>query len=152
MTLSRSLAFLLGVALAGSAHSAELTVGRATEPSSIDPLFARTGNNQMTAEHIFDRLVVFDENLQVRPGIAASWRVVDPLTWIVKLRDGVTFHDGSPLTADDVAFTYQTILKPETNAPLRGLFSPISKIEAVDPKTVKFTLSTPYSPLLSYLE
>ena len=81
-----------------------------------------------------------------------SWENPDPQTWIFKLRDGVTFHDGTPLTADDVVFTYQTILKPEMNAPLRGLFTPISKVEAIDAKTVKFTLSTSYSPLLSYLE
>ena len=53
--------------------------------------------------------------------LAQSWDNPDPQTWIFKLREGVTFHDGSPLTADDVVFTYQTILKPEMNAPLRGL-------------------------------
>ena len=71
-------------------------------------------------------------DLKPQPNLAQSWDNPDPQTWIFKLREGVTFHDGTPLTADDVVFTYQTILKPEMNAPLRGLFSPIAKIEAVD--------------------
>lgn len=148
MTLSRSLAFLVGVALAGSAHAAELTVGRATEPSSIDPLFARTGNNQMTAEHMFDRLVVFDENLQVRPGIAASWRVLDPLTWEVKLRDGVSFHDGSPLSAEDVLFSLKRAATVANSpAPFTGAVAAIASTEAPDPRTVIIRTKLP-SPLL----
>ncbi len=148
MTLSRPLAFLLGVALAGSAQAAELTIGRATEPSSIDPLFARTGNNQMTAEHMFDRLVVFDENLQVRPGIAASWRVLDPLTWEVKLRDGVSFHDGSPLSAEDVLFSLKrAAIVANSPAPFTGAVAAIASTEAPDPRTVIIRTKLP-SPLL----
>ncbi len=121
----------------GAAQAGELTIGRATEPTSIDPLFARTGNNQMTAEHIFDRLVVFDENLQVRPGIAASWQVVDPLIWEVKLRDGVSFHDGSPLTSEDVLFALKRAATVANSpAPFTGAVAAIASTEALDPQTV----------------
>ncbi len=80
------------------ALAADLTIGRSSEQSSIDPQFSRTGNNQMTAEMIFGRLVDFDQNLQMHPGLAASWKNIDPLTWEITLRPGVTFQDGSPLT------------------------------------------------------
>ena len=76
----------------------DLKIGRASEQSSIDPQFSRTGNNQMTANMIFGQLVEFDQNLQVSPGLAASWTNTDPLTWDITLREGVSFHDVSPLT------------------------------------------------------
>ena len=64
--------------MALSAQAIELRIGRANEPQSIDPQFARTGNNQMTAVHIFDRLIISDENIRFKPGLALSWRNIDP--------------------------------------------------------------------------
>ena len=61
-------ALLAGAAL--PALAADLTIGRSSEQSSIDPQFSRTGNNQMTSAMIFGRLVEFDPNLQVSPGLA----------------------------------------------------------------------------------
>jgi peptide/nickel transport system substrate-binding protein len=140
------------LATSANAQTGTIRVGLDVDAGTLDPRLARDTSAYRLTDLVYDGLVRLSADLKPEPNLAQSWENPDPQTWIVKLRDGVTFHDGSPLTADDVAFTYQTILKPETNAPLRGLFSPISKIEAVDPKTVKFTLSTPYSPLLSYLE
>lgn len=70
------------------ALAADLVIGRSNEPSSIDPQFSRTGNNQMTADMIFGRLAEFDENLQMHPNLAESWTNIDPLTWEIKLRPG----------------------------------------------------------------
>ena len=70
--------------LAGAAPAVArplLTIGHSSEPSSMDPLFSRTGNNQAAAENIFERLVSTDENMQTRPGLALSWRVLAPDTW-----------------------------------------------------------------------
>ncbi len=134
------------------AQSGTVRVGLDVDAGTLDPRLARDSSAYRVTDLVYDGLVRLSADLKPQPNLAQSWENPDPLTWIFKLREGVTFHDGSPLTADDVVFTYQTILKPETNAPLRGLFSPITKVEAVDAKTVKFTLSAPYSPLLSYLE
>src|SRR5689334_15878908 len=92
-------------AVALTASAAELRIGRANEPQSMDPQFSRTGNNQMTAMHIFERLILTDENIRPTPGLALSWRSVDPKTWEVKLRPNVKFHDGSTMTAEDVVFS-----------------------------------------------
>jgi peptide/nickel transport system substrate-binding protein len=135
-----------------SAQSGTIRVGLDVDAGTLDPRLARDSSAYRVTDLVYDGLVRLSADLTPQPNLAQSWENPDPRTWIFKLRDGIVFHDGSPLTADDVVFTYQTILKPETNAPLRGLFSPIAKVEALDPKTVKFTLSTPYSPLLSYLE
>src|SRR5262245_934504 len=93
------------VLLMNSAHAADLIIGSATEPSAIDPLFSRTGNNQNIAQSVFDRLVQTDATINMEPALAVSWTNIDPTTWQVKLRDGVKFHDGNPLTADDVIFS-----------------------------------------------
>ncbi|HEV2605786.1 MAG TPA: ABC transporter substrate-binding protein [Microvirga sp.] len=148
-TTCLALGFYSGHAMA---QSGTVRVGLDVDAGTLDPRLARDSSAYRVTDLIYDGLVRLSADLKPQPNLAQSWENPDPQTWIFKLRDGVTFHDGSPLTADDVVFTYQTILKPETNAPLRGLFSPITKVEAVDPKTVKFTLSAPYSPLLSYLE
>ncbi len=86
------------------------------------------------------------------PELAESWESPDPQTIIFTLRPDLTFSDGSPLTAEDVVFTYQTILDPDFNAPQRALYTPIESIEALDERTVQFNLSAPYAPLLSYLD
>ena len=134
------------------AQTGPVRVGLDVDAGTLDPRLARDTSAYRVADLIYDGLVRLSPDLKPEPNLAQSWENPDPQTWIFKLRDGVTFHDGTPLTADDVVFTYQTILKPEMNAPLRGLFTPISKVEAIDASTVKFTLSAPYSPLLSYLE
>jgi len=72
--------------------------------------------------------------------------------WIFHLRSGVNFHDGSPLSAEDVVYTFETILDPAVQARYRSLYEPITSIEVVDSLTVRMELSEPYAPLLSYLD
>ena len=76
-----------------------------SEPSNIDP----HNNTRLTSwavqEEVFDKLVTKDENGNIMPDLATEWEQVDERTWRFHLRDGVTFHDGSELTAEDVAFS-----------------------------------------------
>lgn len=131
------------------ALAADLTIGRATEPSSIDPQFSRTGNNQMTAELFFGRLVEFGPNLELSPGIAISWEALDDTTWQINLREGVTFHDGTPLTADDVIFSLdRTDEVPNSPAPFSDMVSNIAAMEKVDDLTVKIVTQTPAPRLI----
>lgn len=147
-------AMVLALAATAGAQTAPTTlrVGLDVDAGSLDPRLARDTSAYRATDLLYDGLVSLTPDLKPVPNLAVSWQNPDPTTWIFKLREGVTFHDGSAMTADDVVFTYQTLLKPETNAPLRGLFTPISAVEAVDATTVKFTLSAPYSPLLTYME
>lgn len=134
------------------AQTPTVRVGIDVDAGTLDPRLARDTAAYRAVDLIYDGLVRLSPDLKAEPNLAQSWTNPDPKTWIFRLRDGVTFHDGSPLTADDVVFTFQTLLKPELNAPLRSLFTPIAKVEARDPKTVVFTLSSPFAPLLTYLE
>ena len=127
-----------------SAQAVELRIGRANEPQSIDPQFARTGNNQMTAVHIFDRLIISDENIRAKPGLALSWRNIDPKTWEVKLRPNVKFHDGSAFTADDVVFSMERAPKvPNSPASFADAVKFIDKMVILDPLTIRFTTTAP---------
>ncbi len=127
----------------------DLVIGRSSEQSSIDPQFSRTGNNQMTSDMIFGRLVDFDTNLQISPGLATSWTALDPLTWEIKLRPDVTFQDGKPFSADDVIFSLNRADKvPNSPAPYTDMVSSIAKIEKLDPLTLKITTKTPAPALM----
>ncbi|MEM9578406.1 MAG: ABC transporter substrate-binding protein [Pseudomonadota bacterium] len=149
MTFARS--FLTATLLATTALpglAADLTIGRSNEPSSMDPQFSRTGNNQMTAKLMFDRLVAFGPNLNPSPGLAASWEPIDETTWEIKLREGVTFHDGSPLTVEDVVFSLErTDEVPNSPAPFSNNVADIKSMEKVDDKTLRIETLAP-APLL----
>jgi peptide/nickel transport system substrate-binding protein len=102
----------------------------------------------MTANMIFGQLVEFDQNLQVSPGLAASWTNTDPLTWDITLREGVSFHDGSPLTVEDVIFSLNRADEvPNSPAPFTDQVSAIDKMEKLDDKTLRITTKAP-SPTL----
>jgi peptide/nickel transport system substrate-binding protein len=80
--------------------------------------------------------------------LAERWEgSADAKTFTFYLRKGVTFHDGSPCTADDVVATFKAILDPGRPAAARSVLNMIDNIEAVDPTTVKFTLKTPFADL-----
>jgi peptide/nickel transport system substrate-binding protein len=138
-------------ALAGPAGGV-LRIGIDVDAGTLDPRLANDTTARRVGEQIFDGLVELDPQLRARPALAESWTETSPTVWVFKLRRGVRFHDGSALTAEDVVFTYTTILDAAFRAPLRGLYIPISRVEAVDNETVRFTLSAPYAPLLKYAD
>lgn len=129
-----------------------LRIGIDVDAGTLDPRLANDTTARRVIEQVYDGLIELDQRLQPRPALAESWTQVSPTVWVFKLRKNVRFHDGTPFTAEDVVFTFQTLLDPALRAPLRGLVTPISKVEAVDPETVRFTLSAPYAPLLRYLD
>nr|WP_186229363.1 ABC transporter substrate-binding protein [Burkholderia gladioli] len=129
---------------AAAAPMREITLALASEPASLDPLFSRTQNNMQAAENMFERLISQDANLQVRPGLAQSWRNLDATTWEFHLRAGVRFSDGSPLSADDVAWSLRRAGHvPNSPAPFSGAVANIARIEVVDPLTLRIVTKTP---------
>ena len=122
----------------------------AGEPDQLDPHKTSAYFSFEVLENVFDTLVEPDENLQMRPALAESWEVSDDeLTWTFRLRPGVTFHDGSPLTAEDVAFSYNRIIDEElTNV---DKFSAVTSVEAPDPATVVIRVDRPVPNMLTNL-
>ncbi len=107
--------------------------------------------------HLYNNLVrlnLVDGLRSVVPDLAASWEIAeDGLTYTFTLREGVKFHDGEPFSADDVVATFNRILSPPEGVviPIRADMSMVSAVEAVDPQTVKFTLSSPRAYFLDLL-
>jgi peptide/nickel transport system substrate-binding protein len=131
----------------GTAMARDLTVGLKTEPSSLDPQYHSLTPNTQIALTIFDPLVRADKELKPTPALAESW-TVDGNVWTFKLRPGVKFSDGTPLTAEDVVFTFERVPKvPNSPSPFTLYLKDVAKTEAVDPQTVRITTKGP-SPLL----
>ncbi|KAB2848615.1 MAG: ABC transporter substrate-binding protein [Hyphomicrobiaceae bacterium] len=108
MRILRGAALALGLIFGvGSANAAELRIGLAAEPSSIDPHFHALTPNNALLSHLFERLVEADEKGGMKPGLAESWKAINETTWEIKLRKGVKWHDGSDFTADDVLFSFE---------------------------------------------
>ena len=120
------------------------------EPDQLDPQRTSSYFSFEVLENVFDTLVEPDENLQMQPALAESWEVSDDqLTWTFDLRDGVTFHDGSPFTSEDVVYSYRRIIDEElANA---WKFATVTDVSAPDEDTVVITVSQPTPNLLSNL-
>ncbi|WP_164738307.1 ABC transporter substrate-binding protein [Frigidibacter oleivorans] len=98
---------LLSIAPAFAAErDGTLTIGMSTESSSMDPHWHIQTANSSVSQHIFDRIVHMDENQLEVPGLAESWRNVDGNVWEFTLREGATFHNGDPVTVEDLIFSY----------------------------------------------
>ncbi len=98
---------------------------------------------------IYDGLVKYDQDLNIAPAMAESWTFSkDCLTLTFKLRKDVKWHDGQPFTADDVLFTWKTIINPKTPAPFKQDFLQVKDVEVLDPYTVRVTYPKPYAKAL----
>src|SRR5512140_814124 len=103
---------LLAVALAVLAPAASaqnLVLGTKLELNTLDPHFFAAFPTNSSMQYFFDKLVDYGDKLEIRPALATSWKLVDDRTWEFKLRPGVTFHDGTPFTAEDVIFTIERV-------------------------------------------
>jgi len=114
------------------APASDLTIGIGADVTAIDPHYHNVTPNNNVAAHIFDYLVLRDERQKPIPGLAESWRTVDPLTWEFKLRKGVKFHDGSEFTAADVVASIERVpLVPNSPSPFTPYTKQITRIEVV---------------------
>ncbi|MGM7700758.1 peptide-binding protein [Pseudalkalibacillus sp. Hm43] len=130
----------------------DLIVGSIGAPTLFNDLYSTDISSSDISGWLYDGLVSFDENLAPQGALAKEWETSDDgLEWTIKLHEGVKFHDGEALTADDVVFTYSLPLNEEYTGPRASDFEKIDKIEAVDDTTVKITLSEPYAPFLTTL-
>jgi peptide/nickel transport system substrate-binding protein len=134
----------------GDDASGRLVAAIAGEPDQLDPNKTSAYFSFEVLENVYDTLVEPDDNLEMRPALAQSWDITpDQLTWTFHLRPGVTFHDGSTFTADDVVYTYRRIIDEElTNA---DKLSAVTDVRATNPTTVVMRLKQPTPNLLTNL-
>jgi len=150
-----TLAFVSLLMLApGSAQAqspGELRVAIPWTPENLDPTMNLSSFRAMVGVSIFDSLVGRDAENRIVPQLAESWRLVDEVTWQLKLRRGVVFHDGEPFNAEAVRFTFQRVLDPEQKSPNRANVAEIVRVEVVDDYTVNLVTRQPYAPLVNRL-
>ncbi|MGH3331218.1 MAG: ABC transporter substrate-binding protein [Nocardioidaceae bacterium] len=126
------------------------TVGLATQPDSLNPFLGILGESYEMWALMYDQMITYKaEDMSPQPGLAESWDTSDDgLTWTFHIREGVTWSDGQPLTAADIAFTYNRILDggPEA-ATWSSYLASVDKVTAPDDKTVVLELSEPNAVL-----
>ena len=121
-----------------------LTIATGGAFTSMDPHFHDLSPNHALTQHIFEPLVATDSDGRPTPGLALSWEAVEPTMWRIRLRPGVTFHDGTPFTADDVVFTHaRAPTVPGSPASMGQYIRPVQRIEVVDPHTMIFHTERP---------
>ncbi|WP_084863606.1 ABC transporter substrate-binding protein [Salibaculum halophilum] len=161
MASTAALALGLGAAPVATAQTPEdvLIVGQIAEPKALDPAAVTAVNDFRILMNVFDGLVRYkDGTLEVEPALATDWTISDDGTvYTFNLREGVTFHDGTPFNAEAVVFNFERMLNEDHPYhdtgpfPLAFFFSAVESVEALDDTTVEFTLNAPYAPFLSNL-
>ena len=136
-----------------------LRSNNSSEPGSLDPALAQGTHESWILENVFEGLMTFDENGELVPGMAESYEISeDGLTYTFKIRDGVTWSNGDPVTAEDFEYTWKRALDPELAADYAHILYYIKgaqaynsgegsrddvAVKALDEKTLEVTLEAP---------
>ncbi|MDR7548269.1 MAG: ABC transporter substrate-binding protein [Armatimonadota bacterium] len=122
---------------------------------TLDPAMHRDRKTETVIRNIFDGLVTRTTRDRVVPELATAWTQPSPTVYEFTLRRGVTFHNGDPVTADDVVFTFDRILREGAvggqSSPRKGLLGPLQTVEKVGEDRIRFTLTQPFPPFLQAL-
>jgi len=152
--LNRLMTGVASAALVVAASSAlakdDITVAMQLEPPHLDPTSAAAGAiDSVLYTNVFEGLTRFMGDGSVVPGLAESWEISeDGLTYTFKLREGVTFHDGTTMDAEDVKFTLDRINAEDSANAQKALYAAISEVNVIDPQTVEVKLSEPNGNML----
>lgn len=129
-------------------QASELRVGVSADALTMDPGNHRSRETETIIRNMYDGLLTRDSAMRVVPQLAESWERVDARTYECRLRKGIRFHDQTPLTADDVQFTFERLIIPGAIAgqtsPRKSLLGPLQKVQALDPHTIRFVLDKPW--------
>lgn len=143
---------VFGESLFDESYKNRLVICTPSQVVSLDPTDYRGRDTQIVIKNIFDSLTARDPNMKVVPQLAEAWRVLNDTLWELKIRQGVKFHNGDDVTAEDVKFTLERVIKElgidgQKTSPRKSLLGPISKVEAIDDYTVRIETKKPW-PIL----
>ncbi len=139
-----ALCALLWSGVTAAAGAQEITVGLGSEPTTLDPQAQEDGSERAVNDNIYETLMVRTADGSLAPGLAAAVpTAVDATTWLVKLRPGIKFHDGSAFNADTVAFSINRIINPKFKSAQLSFFNTIANASKVDDLTVKIITKGP---------
>lgn len=119
-----------------------------SSPTNLDPRVGLDAQSERIDGLLFDDLLTRDQHLNVQPQLAESWEIPNPLTYVFHLHHGVKFHDGRPLTARDVKWTFDSLLQGKIRSTKSAAYRLVDHIDASDDYTVVFHLKQPFATLL----
>jgi len=134
-----------------SSSSPQITVGLAQMPMTLDPRYATDAASERIQQFVHCRLVRLDEHFLPQGDLARSWEHPEPNLWRFHLRRHIRFHNGREVTAQDVAATLRSIIRPATASPLQSGLAAIQGIQVEDSHTLRLELSRIDTSLLSHL-
>lgn len=137
--------------LAGCAHKPDhntLVMVIESSPTNLDPRVGVDAQSERIDELLFDSLVRRDDHFNLQPWLADSWEIPNAQTYIFHLHHGVHFHNGQPLTARDVKWTFDSLLSGKIRSAKTSTYAPVERIDAPDDYTVIFHLKEPFAPML----
>ena len=146
---SLATAFFLAAGFGAQAQT-NITVAMQLEPPHLDPTSAAAGAiDSVLYSNVFEGLTRFMADGSVVPGLAESWEISeDGLTYTFKLRDGVTFHDGTVMDAEDVKFSLDRARAEDSTNAQKALYAGITDVTVLDPLTVQLSLAEPNGSML----
>lgn len=136
---------------AGPKMGGTLIAAAETNPTGLDPHKVNSLASQSVVEQVYDSLFELDPDLKVVPRLVESYETPDDRTYIFKIHQNVKFSDGTDLTAEDVKFSIERIMNPDTGSGRAVWFRNVESIEVTDPYTITLTTTTPFAPLINAL-
>lgn len=133
------------------AEGGDLVMSFPTDIISMDPHGSEDVPSEQVRNTIYEGLVKHDENMDIIPGLATEWEQIDETTWEFKLREDVTFHDGSEFNAEVVKANIDRIQDVARASPREFILEMISEVNIIDDYTVEIVTEYPFSPLLGNL-
>lgn len=128
----------------------QIIVAADQDPVGFDPHKTPAASSIRVYSLIYDRLVHMDKDMKIVPGLAKEWKFSDDAkTLTFTLNQGVKFHNGREMTSEDVKYSFERILNPDTGSTVKSYFASIEKIDTPDPYTVVFHLSQPDAAFLT---
>jgi len=129
-----------------------LTAAFSADPAGLDPVRGPSGMSHVVMDQVYSTLMSLTPDNEVEPDLAESYELSDDgRTYTFKLREGVKFHNGDPLTSEDVKFTFDRLREPDSGYSYGSQVATIERVEAPDPHTVVFHLSEQTAPFLVYM-
>lgn len=141
-----------GKSSGGSASNETFTYASTSDAVGLSPILMNDAVSANITEHVYEQLFTRNGDTQeFEPLLAESYENPDENTWVIKLKEGIKFHDGTPFNAEAVKYTFDKLRNPATAAPRASLLEPVDTITVLDEHTVEIKTKYPYGPFLAAL-